>query len=88
MDVNLAALSLLLSGCVQTLAKVFSHPLHWWDSSSGRLEKGRIYVDGESQCGFLFSCDNIYAWDVENAWLISLTWIFVVDKWKTFGFHA
>jgi hypothetical protein len=38
------------------------------------------YVDGEGQCGFLCSYDNIYAWDVENAWLISLTRIFVVDK--------
>jgi hypothetical protein len=69
------------------LAEVLSHPLHWWDSS-GRLEKVSRYVDGESQCGFLFSYDNIYAWDVENAWLISLTLIFVIDKWKVFGFHA
>jgi hypothetical protein len=38
------------------------------------------YADGEGQCGFLCSYDNIYAGDVENEWLISLTWIFVVDK--------
>jgi hypothetical protein len=25
---------------------------------------------------------------VENEWLISLTWIFVVDKWKLPGFQT
>jgi hypothetical protein len=38
------------------------------------------YFDGEGQCGFLYSYYNICAWDVENAWLISLAWIFIVDK--------
>ncbi len=46
-DVNLAALSSMLSGCVLTLADILSHPLHWQDSS-GRLEKVSRYADGES----------------------------------------
>jgi hypothetical protein len=33
------------------------------------------YVDGEGQCSFLCSYGTIYAWDVENTWLISLIWI-------------
>jgi hypothetical protein len=33
------------------------------------------YVDGEGQCGSLRSFDVIYAWDVENTWLMSLIWI-------------
>jgi hypothetical protein len=32
-------------------------------------------ADGEGQCGFLCFCDTIYAWDVDNTWLISLIWI-------------
>jgi hypothetical protein len=38
------------------------------------------YADGEGQHSFLCSNDNIYAWNVENAWLISLIWIIYVDK--------
>jgi hypothetical protein len=30
------------------------------------------YADGQGQCGFLCPYDNILAWDVKNAWLISL----------------
>jgi hypothetical protein len=30
------------------------------------------YADGQGQCGFLCLYDNILAWDVKNAWLISL----------------
>jgi hypothetical protein len=38
------------------------------------------YADGEGQHSFLCSNDSIYAWNVENAWLISLIWIIFVDK--------
>jgi hypothetical protein len=33
------------------------------------------YADGEGQCGSHCSFDAIYAWDVENTWLMSLIWI-------------
>jgi hypothetical protein len=32
-------------------------------------------ADGEGQGGFLCFHDTIYAWDVDNTWLISLIWI-------------
>jgi pentatricopeptide repeat protein len=33
------------------------------------------YADGEGQCSSLCSFGAIYAWDVENTWLVSLIWI-------------
>jgi len=72
---NLAALSF---GCYPamlcTLADMFFRSLYWWASSS-RQRKVRkcsmLWKNSldyrEGQCSFLFSCDSLYAWDVENA---------------------
>jgi hypothetical protein len=63
------------------LAEVLSHHLHWWDSCS-KLEKviRCNMLMKKVRAAFFCSYDNSKAWDVENAWLISLTWIFVVAK--------
>jgi hypothetical protein len=44
------------------------------------LSKQMQYAGGKGQHSFLCSNDNIYAWNVENAWLISLIWIIFVDN--------
>ncbi len=74
-DVNLVALSFLVAILLwsKTLADVLSHPRR------EKLSRCNMLME-KVKCGFLCSYDNIYAWHMENAWLISLTWIFVVDK--------
>jgi FMN-dependent NADH-azoreductase len=40
------------------------------------------YVNGEGQFGFFCSYGDMCAWDVENAWLISLFGIFGCSQMK------